>query len=75
MFTTQDFTELVALERLDDSTFRSIHLAFAPAGGDRTYGGHVFMQVCTAAWFPYSDSFTNWTSFTGVLRSKQNRTS
>lgn len=44
-----DFTELVALERLSPDKFRSTALAFGPVGGNRTYGGHVYMQACYAA--------------------------
>lgn len=44
-----DFTKLIALERLGANTFRSIALAFGPAQGNRTYGGHVYMQSCYAA--------------------------
>lgn len=43
------FTELVALEKIEAGTYRSKELAFAPAGGNRTYGGHVYMQSCYAA--------------------------
>ncbi|KAK4555025.1 hypothetical protein LTR86_007791 [Recurvomyces mirabilis] len=44
-----DFRDLVALERLDGNTYRSIALAFGPAEGERTYGGHVYMQAAYAA--------------------------
>jgi acyl-CoA thioesterase len=44
-----DFTQLIALEKLDDDTYRSKALAFGPANGNRTYGGHVYMQACYAA--------------------------
>ena len=43
------FTQLVALDKIDENTYRSKALAFAPAGGNRTYGGHVYMQACYAA--------------------------
>ena len=43
------FTQLVALEKIEANTYRSTSLAFAPAGGNRTYGGHVYMQACYAA--------------------------
>jgi len=49
----------VALEKLDDSTFRSIHLAYGPADGGRTYGGHVYMQVCIVAFYRCSASLTD----------------
>lgn len=44
-----DFAQLVALRKIDKDVFQSKALAFAPAGGNRTYGGHVFMQACYAA--------------------------
>lgn len=44
-----DFTQLIALETLDKDTYRSTALAFGPANGNRTYGGHVYMQACYAA--------------------------
>jgi acyl-CoA thioesterase len=44
-----DFAKLIALEKLDDNTYRSKALAFAPASGNRTYGGHVYMQASYAA--------------------------
>lgn len=43
------FTQLIALELISPQTFRSKALAFGPAGGNRTYGGHVYMQACYAA--------------------------
>jgi len=43
------FTQLIALEPLSRHIYRSRALAFGPAGGDRTYGGHVFMQAAYAA--------------------------
>lgn len=43
------FTKLIALDKISADTFRSTALAFAPAGGARTYGGHVYMQACYAA--------------------------
>lgn len=44
-----DFTKLIALEKLSANVFRSTALAFGPANGNRTYGGHVYMQACYAA--------------------------
>jgi acyl-CoA thioesterase len=44
-----DFTQLIKLEKLGANVFRSIALAFGPAQGNRTYGGHVYMQACYAA--------------------------
>lgn len=43
------FTQLIALEQISRNTYRSKALAFGPAGGNRTYGGHVYMQACYAA--------------------------
>ena len=43
------FTQLIALENITASVFRSKALAFGPADGNRTYGGHVYMQACYAA--------------------------
>lgn len=46
------FKELVALEQVDERTYRSIAPPFSP-GGDvgvgRAYGGHVYMQAAWAA--------------------------
>ena len=44
-----DFAKLIALDKIDATTFRSKALAFSPANGNRTYGGHVYMQSCYAA--------------------------
>jgi hypothetical protein len=43
------FTELMALDIIDTDTFRGKSLAFAPASGKRTYGGHVYSQSCYSA--------------------------
>ena len=43
------FADLIALEPISRLTFRSKALAFGPANGNRTYGGHVYMQACYAA--------------------------
>ena len=43
------FTQLIALEKLSSNTYKSTALAFGPAGANRTYGGHVYMQACYAA--------------------------
>ncbi|KXT06023.1 hypothetical protein AC578_1437 [Pseudocercospora eumusae] len=46
------FKDLIKLEKIDDRTFRSIALPFAPGGPlgvGRAYGAHVYMQACYAA--------------------------
>lgn len=46
------FTDLIKLEKLDNQTYRSIALPFAPGGTvgmGRTYGAHVYMQAAWAA--------------------------
>ena len=43
------FTDLMRLDRLRVDVYKSTALAFAPAGGKRTYGGHVYSQACYAA--------------------------
>lgn len=41
--------ELMALEKIDESTFRSIALPFSPGSFGRAYGGHVYAQAVWAA--------------------------
>ncbi|KAI4709488.1 hypothetical protein J4E89_005504 [Alternaria sp. Ai002NY15] len=44
------FEKVIALERIDNWTFRSIVKAYSPTGGENgTYGGHVFAQAAWAA--------------------------
>lgn len=44
------FDKVIELERIDDSTFRSIIKAYAPTGEKSgAYGGHVFAQAAWAA--------------------------
>jgi len=43
------FTELMALERIDATTFRSIARPYAPGNGNRAFGGHVYAQAVYAA--------------------------
>ncbi|KAF2102395.1 Thioesterase/thiol ester dehydrase-isomerase [Rhizodiscina lignyota] len=43
------FTELMALEKLDDWTFRSIAKPFSPSDATAAYGGHVYAQAVYAA--------------------------
>ncbi len=43
------FTELMAIDRIDVNTFCSIARPFAPGGGDRAFGGHVYAQAVYAA--------------------------
>lgn len=43
------FTELMALERIDDNTFLSIAKPWSPGNGNRAYGGHVYAQAAYAA--------------------------
>ncbi|KAI9872276.1 MAG: hypothetical protein M1830_001828 [Pleopsidium flavum] len=43
------FTELMALDRIDDNTFRSIARPWSPGNGDRAFGGHVYAQAAYAA--------------------------
>ena len=43
------FAQLIELENTGLNTFKSKALAFGPASGNRTYGGHVYMQACYAA--------------------------
>ncbi|KAK5119052.1 hypothetical protein LTR62_000263 [Meristemomyces frigidus] len=50
--TYRPFTDLIALESLNPTTFRSIAPPFSPGGvvgTGRAYGGHVFMQAAWAA--------------------------
>ncbi|EMC97947.1 hypothetical protein BAUCODRAFT_155205 [Baudoinia panamericana UAMH 10762] len=54
------FTELIRLEKVDERTFRSRAIPFAPGGQlgqRRTYGGHVFMQAAWAASQTIGDGF------------------
>ncbi|OAL54522.1 Thioesterase/thiol ester dehydrase-isomerase [Pyrenochaeta sp. DS3sAY3a] len=44
------FDKVIELERIDNTTFRSIVKAYSPTGGENgTYGGHVFAQAAWAA--------------------------
>jgi hypothetical protein len=43
------FKRLMALETLDSDTYRSIAPAWAPGGGNRAFGGHVYAQAAYAA--------------------------
>ncbi|KAH0345972.1 Thioesterase/thiol ester dehydrase-isomerase, partial [Aureobasidium melanogenum] len=43
------FVDLVALEKVDDTTFRSIAPPFSPNAVGRAYGGHVYSQAVWAA--------------------------
>ena len=48
------FEDLIKLEKLDDTTYRSIALPFSPGGQlraalPRAYGGHVYAQSAWAA--------------------------
>ena len=43
------FVDLIALEKIDETTYRSIALPFAPNGSGRAYGGHVYAQAVWAA--------------------------
>ena len=43
------FTKLMALKRLDEWTFQSLHPAYSPGGFMRAYGGHVYAQAAIAA--------------------------
>lgn len=41
------FKDMIALEKINSSTYRSKALPFSPGASGRAYGGHVF---CQAAW-------------------------
>jgi acyl-CoA thioesterase len=44
------FDQLLELEKINDSTYRSIVKAYSPTGAENgTYGGHVFAQAAWAA--------------------------
>ena len=46
------FADLVKLGKVDDRTFQSVAMPFAPGGPvgqGRAYGGHVYMQAAWAA--------------------------
>lgn len=43
------FADMIALEKINDSTYRSIAMPFSPGGGGRAYGGHVYAQAVWAA--------------------------
>ncbi|KAK5239434.1 hypothetical protein LTR16_011934, partial [Cryomyces antarcticus] len=52
------FTELMRLDKIDEHTFRSTAMAFAPGGGNSAYGGHVYSQAVWAASHTVKDGFT-----------------
>lgn len=41
------FADMIALEKINENTFRSIAKPFSPGSRGRAYGGHVY---CQAAW-------------------------
>jgi acyl-CoA thioesterase len=43
------FVDLIALEKVDDTTFRSTAPPFSPNEVGRAYGGHVYAQAVWAA--------------------------
>jgi acyl-CoA thioesterase len=43
------FTEVMGLERIDDTTFKSTFPACSPGNSTRAYGGHFFAQSAWAA--------------------------
>lgn len=43
------FVDMIALEKINSSTFRSKALPFSPGSSGRAYGGHVFSQAAWAA--------------------------
>lgn len=43
------FVDLIALEKVDETTYRSTSLPFSPSGSGRAYGGHVYAQAVWAA--------------------------
>ncbi|KAI5251464.1 Thioesterase/thiol ester dehydrase-isomerase [Aureobasidium subglaciale] len=43
------FVDLIALEKVDETTYRSTALPFSPNGSGRAYGGHVYAQAVWAA--------------------------
>lgn len=43
------FVDLIALEKVDETTYRSTALPFSPGGSGRAYGGHVYAQAVWAA--------------------------
>lgn len=47
--TYQNFVDLMAVEKLDDWTYRSIAKPFSPSAATAAYGGHVFAQSVYAA--------------------------
>ncbi|KAF7185242.1 Acyl-coenzyme A thioesterase 8 [Pseudocercospora fuligena] len=54
------FKDLIKLEKIDDRTYRSIALPFAPGGPlgvGRSYGAHVYMQACYAACQTVAEGF------------------
>jgi len=43
------FVDMIDLEKINNSTFRSKKMAFSPGGSGRAYGGHVYAQAVWAA--------------------------
>ena len=52
------FKELMALEKIDQHTFRSIATPFSPGSFGRAYGGHVYAQAVWAAAQTVAKGFT-----------------
>lgn len=43
------FADMIALEKINDNTYRSKAMPFSPGGSGRAYGGHVYAQAVWAA--------------------------
>ncbi|PNS19303.1 hypothetical protein CAC42_2480 [Sphaceloma murrayae] len=43
------FSDMIAVEKINESTYRSKAMPFSPGGGGRAYGGHVYAQAVWAA--------------------------
>jgi len=43
------FIDMIALEKINNDTFRSRSMPFSPGGSGRAYGGHVYAQAVWAA--------------------------
>lgn len=43
------FIDMIALEKINNDTFRSRAPPFSPGGSGRAYGGHVYAQAVWAA--------------------------
>jgi len=66
------FANMIALEKINEATYRSIALPFSPGGSGRAYGGHVYAQAVWAAAQTVSKGFVVHVCTTLYTKPKKN---